>query len=401
MSTDHNTSVEHDHADTDWDHFDPSISAGAVRQEYANMREACPVVSSDRYGGFRFISRYDDVRTALNDAETYSSADGSFIPASGLPPIPALDFDEPEHSSWRAILERPLTPAAVKKFEPVIAEVVDTLIDQFAQNSSAELVHEFTEPLPAIVVGRVVGLDQEAAVEVREIAATLFASIGTEDFPTHMREFTDYTDAVLAERRANPRDDFMTELAKGELEGRNLDSQDVAGLLVAYLIGGHHSTSSGLAGLLSHILGTPELRDQVRDDSRLLMRVTEESLRLTTPLQLFARTVKCPASVQGIDLGPDERVYLNLAAANRDPREFSAPEDFDATRTRNRHLAFGAGSHVCVGQHLARAELRIAVERLLARLPDIRLAGEVKPTGLVGGILMGTETLPVAFTCER
>jgi cytochrome P450 len=144
----------------------------------------------------------------------------------------------------------------------------------------------------------------------------------------------------------------------------------------------------------------PGLREGIAADAKLLPRAIEESLRLTTPLQLFARTTRCPVRVGDEDLPEGRRVMLNLAAANRDPREFEDPETFDIGRSRIRHVTFGAGLHVCQGQHLARAELRIALTRLLERLPDLQIDGDIVESGLIGGKLMTHRALPVTFTPE-
>jgi cytochrome P450 len=127
-------------------------------------------------------------------------------------------------------------------------------------------------------------------------------------------------------------------------------------------------------------------------------RAIEESLRLTTPLQLFARTVRAEACLSGVQFGDGDRLMVNLAAANRDEKQFPNPECFVLDRPRNAHVAFGGGLHYCIGQHLARAEMRIAVRSLLRRLPDIRLAGDVSEAGLTGGKLMAITSVPVEFT---
>ena len=388
--------------DPAFDHLDGTLSANEVRRAHAEMREACPVVHSTRHGGFDYLTRYDNVRAALKDTGSFSSADGVHIPASGLlPPVPALEFDEPEHSEWRRILDGPLTARAVRAFEPVITEVADLLIDDFATVGQADLAAQLTEPLPAIVIGRMIGLDQTEAVRARGVAAALFAATGSEEFPARFAEFSGHTPRWLADRRGNPRDDLLTEMASGIVQGKEIGAAGTIGLLLAYIVGGHHSTGSALGGLIRHVLTVPGLREDLLADRRGLPRVIEESLRLTTPLQLFARTLRCPVQVGGRELAEGGRVLLDLAAANRDPREFSDPEEFDPRRTRNRHVSFGAGPHVCQGQHLARAELRITLTRLLDRLPDLRLDGEPVESGLVGGSLMTHFALPVAFTPQN
>jgi cytochrome P450 len=376
------------------------VEPGAVHAAFAEMREQCPVVHSPHHGGFEYLTRYADIRAALTNPAEFSSADGVFIPPSGLPRIPALEFDEPEHSTWRAVLNGPLTPRAVRAFEPAIAEIVDLLIDQFAERGHADLVPELAEPLPAIVIGRMVGMNQQHAIQGRALAAALYVAIGTTDFGERMAAFTAFTEARLQERRDEPRDDFLSQIAAGDVAGVRIDAEGAAGLMVAYMLGGHHSTASGVAGLLHHVLQSAELRGVLSEDSHVLARVVEESLRLTTPLQLFARTTTRSVTVGGTEIPEGRRVMVNLASANRDPREFADPDRFDPHRSRNRHVAFGAGPHVCQGQHLARAELRIALTRLLDRLPDMRIAGDVVERSLIGGKLSAVQKLPVTFTPE-
>jgi cytochrome P450 len=168
--------------------------------------------------------------------------------------------------------------------------------------------------------------------------------------------------------------------------------------MTAFLLGGHHSTATGIAGSLQYILSQPGLATQVAKDDSVLARAIEESLRLTTPLQLFARTVRCDTSIGGVQFTEGDRLMLNLASANRDEHQFTDPDTFDINRSRKPHLAFGGGLHYCSGQHLARAEIRIGVRTLLQRLPDIHLDGTVVELGLTGGTLMPITSLPVAFT---
>jgi cytochrome P450 len=168
--------------------------------------------------------------------------------------------------------------------------------------------------------------------------------------------------------------------------------------MTAFLLGGHHSTATGIAGSLRHILAVPGLAPQIAVDDSTLARAIEESLRLTTPLQLFARTVRCDTSIGGVQFTEGDRLMLNLAAANRDEQQFTDPERFDINQRRKPHLAFGGGLHYCLGQHLARAEIRIAVRTLMERLPDLQLVGAAVEAGLTGGTLMPITSLPVAFT---
>ncbi len=392
---------ERERSKTDFDHTDPSAPADHVRRKFAHMREHTPIAHSDRFGGLDYVSRYEDVHRVLADSKNFSTAEGVFIPPSGLPRIPPLEYDPPAHTSLRALMDAPLNSRAVRAFEPTIDEITHHLIDDFAGSGVADLASQLTEILPAIVVGRIVGLEQDDAVEVRKISMATFASIGSSHFPTHMAIFTAFMDDQLQKRRAAPRDDYLTALARGEINGKQIDAELVTGIMSAFMLGGHHSTATAIAGLLRLVLPRQALREQLMSDDALLARVIEESLRLTTPLSLFGRTVRGKAKVGGVTFTQGDRMMVNLAAANCDPRQFTCPEEFDANRIHNPHLAFGRGLHACSGQHLARAEMRTALRTLLRRLPDVRIEGEVKETSLTGGLMMEVSSLPVVFTAER
>ncbi|MDH6293214.1 cytochrome P450 [Rhodococcus opacus] len=384
-----------------FDHNDVTKSSEALRAEYAQMVSQCPVAHIDRHGGYTVMSSYEAVRTVATAATEFVSRDGVFIPASGLPRIPALEYDGSEHTVWRSLMSDLLSPNAVRDLEGMVTEVVDRQIDSFAKNASADLAGEFAEPIPAIVIGRFVGLSHEESLINRELASAAFAAIGTTKFDAAMSAFASYTLARLHERKQSHRGDFLSELASGNYKGIDIDDGTAVQLFVALLLGGHHSTASGISGLVKHILENGSAKAAVVEDKRTLLRAIDESLRLTTPLQLFARTATTPCPVVGHDINAGQRVMLNYAAANRDPEQFENPNNLDLGRRRNPHLAFGVGPHQCIGQHLARLEMRVALTRLLHRLPDVRLGGDVETSGLVAGNLMVITSMPVSFTPEQ
>ncbi|MCU1659433.1 MAG: cytochrome [Pseudonocardiales bacterium] len=391
------TTAQQRDAFADFDHNDPAVSAEQFRARHDEMRETCPVAHSSQYGGFDVLTRYDDVRAVLSAPALFSSADGVFIPPSGFPRVAAMEFDDPKHTMWRRLMGPPLTIRAVREFEPTILEIIDSLIDSFVADGSADLVRDIAEPLPSLVVGRVVGLGHDESLAGRDIASRVFAAIGSAEFTERLDRFQEFVDEQLDERRRHPKDDFLTQIASGAVDGVPINSAGAASLMVSYIVGGHHSTGSGIAGLLRDVLTDDLVRQAVTSDPAALSRAVDESLRLNTPLQYFARSVVEDTAVGGESIGKGGRVLVDLAAANRDPRQFEHPERFDLGRRRNPHVAFGAGAHVCLGQHLARAEMRLVVGRLLERLPDLRLVGDA-PEAVVAGKLVTTRALPVEFT---
>jgi cytochrome P450 len=384
----------------DYNHLDRSLSKDQVWTAYTDMRGRCPVAHVPRHGGHLQVLGFDEVRDAARRAADFSSADGAFIPPTGGPRLPPLDFDGDEHATWRALMQQPLTPAAVKALDAELAEVIDTHIDAFARDGQAELFSALAEPVPAHVVGRVVGLSAPDSVVLREVAIATFQAIGAPDFPARKADLDGFIRDQIAQRRRAPRGDYLSELAAGRIEGRPIDDEDVVAVLVTLLIGGHHSTAAAMVSLLHHVLSIPEAREAAEAGGPRLSELIEESLRITTPLHIFARTATADTSIGEFEVAEGTRLFLNFAAANHDPRRFPDPESLRLDRRPNPHMAFGFGPHLCLGRHLARAELRKVVSTLLSRLPDIRLAGEIRYSTLQGGKLLEIEHLPVAFTPE-
>jgi cytochrome P450 len=386
-----------------FDHHDTSRSAGDIRAVFEQLRSTCPVAHVDRYGGFELVSGYAEIRQVIASRDDFSSAgEGVFIPRPpGLPPqLPAMEFDGDQHRAWRKVFDGLLSPAAVRPLEPVILEIIDRHIDAFAERGSVDLVPAYTHPVPGVVIGRIVGLSVEESLHNQQLFDTFFSS-PAEDSEANFGAFVEFILERLHRRRRAPQQDFLSELASGNYQGMETDDNTAILILVALLGGGHHSTASGLAGLVNHVLSNDELRRRLVADPKLVTNVVNESLRLTTPLPLFARTATADSTIGDCPVAEGSRVFLNYSAANRDPDEFDHPNEFVVDRPHNRHLAFGYGAHICSGQHLARLELRLGLLRLLERLPDLALDGDVAFSGLVGGNLMGISRMPVRFTPVR
>jgi cytochrome P450 len=344
------------------------------------------------------VSSYDAVRGAALSTEQFRSGDGVFVPPNDLPAVPALEFDGDEHTRWRRLMNDLLSLSAVRRQHPMIVDVVDRQIDMFASSGTADLVKDFAHPVPGIVIGRLVGLTHEPALRSQELAEHVFGAIGDDGLDAAMGRFVEFIMPELHRRRTNPTGDFLSALASGRYHEMEVDDPTAVQILAALLGGGFHSTASGISSLIYHVISRPEIRSRVLTEPNDLKRAVDESLRITTPLQLFARTVAHETELEGVNLPAGSRCMLNYAAANRDPHTFPEPASFDIDRHPNRHLAFGIGPHLCVGQHLARAEMSIALSRLLTRLPDITLTSKPVLSGLVSGQLMRIETLPSRFT---
>lgn len=198
---------------TDYDHLDKTLSRDEVWAAYADMRERCPVAHNSRYGGHLHVLRYDEVREMAARSEDFSSAHGGFIPPTGLRRMAPIDYDGDQHALWRALMQAPLTPAAVRELKPALDDVIDGHIDAFAGVGTAELFSALAEPVPAHVVGRVVGLSPQDCVTLREVAIATSRAIGTDEFETSKVALDDFIRAQIAQRRTAPCGDYLSQLA--------------------------------------------------------------------------------------------------------------------------------------------------------------------------------------------
>jgi cytochrome P450 len=362
----------------DFDHTDP-VAAQDIYRLLASSRERCPVLRGSKHGGFWALSRFADVTSAANDHEHFTTRQGVTVPALGLPiaSVP-LTTDPPEHKFYRRALQPFFTPAAVARLEDQIREIVIDRIESFAGDGHADLVAELAGPIPCIVIALVLGLDREHWPSFMGWVDGMEAASHVGDTATRQAyagKLYDFLVSEVEQRRAAPRDDLLSAIATMTSDDAPVSDVIRYGMAQLILVAGHDTTVAGLGSLLRHLMENPPLRSRARQDGAALARAIEESLRFESPVFGLARTVTCPVTVQDTDLVPGDKVLLMFGSANHDPRRFPEPETFDADRgDRPPHIAFGFGRHRCIGEHLARLELRVVAEELLRRIPDYRLA---------------------------
>jgi cytochrome P450 len=380
--------------EADFNHTDPVVAQDIYRV-LAASREQCPVLHSSHHGGFWAFSQFADVIGAANDHVHYTTREGVTVPPLGLPAssVP-LTTDPPEHKFYRRALQPFFTPTAVAELEGPIRAIVIELIESFAANGHADLVAELAGPVPCIVIAMILGLDRthwpsfmgwvdgmEAASHVGDVAAR----------QRYAGELYEFLVSEVERRKAAPRDDLLTTIATMTLEGAEVSDAIRYGMAQLILVAGHDTTVGGIGSLLRHLMEHPDLRARAAGDEAVLARAIEESLRFESPVFGLARTVTCPVTVRDRELEPGDKVLLMFGSANHDPLRFPDPEVFDADRDdRPPHIAFGFGRHRCIGEHLARLEMRVVAEELLRRVPAYRLApgAEIRMrTALVRGPL--------------
>ncbi|WP_406814871.1 cytochrome P450 [Mycobacterium sp. M23085] len=369
---------------------------------FAEARETCPVGRSDKQGGFRLLLNYDDVKAVQGDWKTYASSPSVTRPFAERPAFPPLEQDPPEHTSWRELFSRILNNETAAQIEPLVRADVITLIDRLRESGSFDLVADFAEELPLLALCHFLGFDAEKRDAVRAKALEMVGSLGDQELAgaTFMALAQLGVEEVLA-RRDQPRDDFLTELSTAEIDGELLSVEQIAMTMSSFLVAGHGTTVAALSSLLCDVLSAPEVKARLSADHDLIPVAIEETLRLHPPFfGLFRRAVK-PATIGDADIAENESVLLCWAAANRDPKVYDDPDAFSLDRKqsrRNRHLTFGFGIHACPGAPIARMQMKVALEELLTRAPDIAL---VDPAAAVYEF-RGTETaaipsLPAVF----
>ncbi|HET9169947.1 MAG TPA: cytochrome P450 [Actinospica sp.] len=367
---------------------------------YDISRRHRPAWWNEAYGGHWILTRYADVRAAAKDWQTFSSAQGHDLPKQPYRES-AISTDPPLHDEYRGLAREILNQTEINALEPQIVELANRLIDRFAEAGHADLVEEYTEQLPPTVICRLVGLEEELALEVRDVSIRLGSSWESpEDFAAALADFSAFVIPQIESRRASPRADYLTRLATQPFRGALMGDDAIVKTMVGFLLAGHESTTAAMSSTLFHLLSRPDRVASLREDDRLLSSAIEESLRLNTPFHHFRRSTTCPVDIGGTTIPPDADVMLNYAAANRDPEAFPEPDEFVIDRRPNPHVAFGFGIHACVGAPLARTELRLGISELIRRLPDLALERSPEQTRwcFLGGDLAFIPSLPVAFS---
>jgi cytochrome P450 len=363
-------------AQADFDPLDPAVIEDPHRA-FAGLRGTCPVARSERWNGFWALLRYDDITRAVTAPATFSSADGIVVPRNPVAGRRApMHYDPPEHTRYRRALNPPFHADRVAPLAPDIRSIARDLVRSCVDTGTVDIVAGLTSPFATQVLIRFLNLDADAAERIRVLSERFENAQLAGDHPLAEATSADlYAVArqAVAHRRADPlphdQDVISALLAEG------LDEEFVTGTVRQLLIAGHVPVTLSLASAVLHLATDAELQRTLHDDPARIAGAIEEFLRLYTPNAGFSRTATHAVRVGGRDIAPGERVAMVYTAANRDPEIFDEPDRFVLGRTPNRHLAFGHGVHKCVGIALARLELSIAIEELLAGA-TVRLGGE-------------------------
>ncbi|MEQ3549759.1 cytochrome P450 [Pseudonocardia nematodicida] len=344
---------------------------------FATLRSKCPVARSEAFDGFWTVARYSDVSHAALTPETFSNTGGITIPRIPQPPVICIEQDDPEHRKYRKPLQGWFSVKRMQVIEDQVRRVVSGYIDAVIEDGRGDLATILATPVPPTAIALILGLPEKdwSWFRDQEIALLTHAQNGDVEAAgaVHL-DVAGYLGNCLAERRRSPQGDMMSDIAALTVDGEPISDSDAVSLAILILGAGLETTVGGIGGMLYQVLKDPDLRDRLIADPSLIAQAVEEALRLETPLPGLARTVSEATTVEGVSMSEGDRVMLLWGSANRDPEVFDSPDEFRVDRPNvQKHLAFGAGVHRCVGAPLARLEMRVVLEEVLRRMPAARL----------------------------
>lgn len=366
-----------------------------THETYARMREESPVHVQPGLDGetpIWFVTRYDDVVALLTDNERFvldpklalTPEELALLEDAGPRPDERvsenlLAKDGEDHRRLRRLVTKAFTPRMVEGLRPRVQEVADDLLDRVAMRGSMELVDEFAFPLPITVIAELLGIPVEDRELFREWSSNVVTPALTPELQEIARrrgdEFVAYLDDLFAQRRAEPTDDLVSALVQAEDAGDTLSENELYSMVVLLIVAGHETTVSFITNAVHALLTHPEQLADLRSDPSLLPNAVEELLRFDSPVErTITRWVAEDTEVGGRMLARGDLVIAVVSSANRDGDQFADPAVLDLARTENKHVGFGRGPHYCLGAPLARLETEIALETLLRRLPNLRLA---------------------------
>ncbi|WP_067678437.1 cytochrome P450 [Nocardia miyunensis] len=394
----------------DFDIYDQSLAfpEDTVQERVAELARRGPVVYSTAHGGHWIVTHYKEIHEVLRDPETFSSHPNNLTSeTAGFGKFIPLELDPPEHTGYRLALQPLFSPNRMKALEDDIRATVNELIDGIAAAGTSEFIADFAHELPTRVFLKLMDWPLADAPMFTHATDVILTGIpgATEEESNQARgkaafEILGYFQNVINERKANPRDDVTSQIihTKVALEGgtRLLTDEELNRMFFLLLIAGLHTVQGSLAWSIVHLSHNREQREQLIADESLIPSAVEEILRIEAAV-IPGRRATRTTELGGVTIAEGDQLILMLCSANRDGEEFDDPDELQLERTPNRHLSFGAGAHRCLGSHLARIELRLALEEIHRRIPDYDLVANDPPV-MHASQVRGCARLPITFT---
>jgi cytochrome P450 family 142 subfamily A polypeptide 1 len=376
-------------------------------EAYRWLRDEAPVFW-DSVQKLWAISRYDDVMLVERDGGRYSSFPGSRPHIDQSSDRSMINLDDPGHQAQRNLVARRFTPRAVRNHEDHVREIVTQILDAVAPLGECEAIEAIASRLPAMMIGDVLGYPPELWERVRHWSeqTMLLAGQTAAEGPPHTQhpgiapvvgEFIGLTTALIEERRADPRDDLISLWVAGE----GWDTGHVLEETLLILDGGAETTRTVIGSIIRELALHPEQRQRLREEPELIAKTAvDEFIRFVSPIVNMSRTATESHELHGQQIAEGDELLLLYASANRDPRAFRDPDVLDVTRAHNRHVAFGFGTHFCLGAQLARLEIRVLFEELLRRIPDWELVDPDEPKIMPATFGRAYDRIRISFTAS-
>jgi cytochrome P450 family 142 subfamily A polypeptide 1 len=349
------------------------------------------------------VTKHADVRAVSTQPELFSSAQG--IRPDSPPVAMMIDMDDPQHLLRRKLVATGFTPRRVVEQEQAVLDMTDDILDRVCEKGECDLVRDVAAWLPIEVIGRALGFDEKDFGTLLDWSDTLLSAlVGVQDEEAVARMtdafvgYTGYVTGAVEERRATPTDDLISILVHAEVDGAKLTDDDLIHESLLILIGGDETSRHVMSGGVYQLLKDRDQWERLRADRSLMGSAVEEMLRWVSPIKNMARCATRDLEFGGKEIKEGQKLLLLYPSANRDEDVFEDPFRFDITRTPNEHVAFGFGTHFCLGNALARVEVRTMIDRLLERLPDLELVEPDEPEFRPANFVSGYESLPVRFT---
>jgi cytochrome P450 len=396
----------------------PLFKKEMIADPYPTYRrlQANDPIHWDAADGRWVLTRYEDIVAVLRSPAASSdraSAAAALAPSSVRPLLAfransMINSDAPKHTRLRLLVSKAFTARAVEAMTDNIQRLVDGFLDAAQPRGRMDLIADLAYPLPVTVIAEMLGVPSADRDQFKHWSDELANLAGGGGSPadvtldqyhrivTAFQELTAYFARVVAERRVRPQNDLLSALARAEEDGDRLSADELYANAVLLLVAGNETTTNLIGNGALALLRHPDQLARLQTEPSLVPTAVEELLRYDSPVQFTGRLLKHEIIVSGKTLEAGKTVLLLLAAANRDPDQFADPDRFDVGRADNKHLAFGLGSHFCLGAQLARLEARLVFQTLLRRLPSLRLDGPA-PEFRPHFNLRGLKTLPVKF----
>jgi cytochrome P450 len=344
------------------------------------------------------VTRHEDVEAVLRDPDRFSSR----INNETMGPVMGtliLGMDGDEHRRYRSLVAQAFRPSALARWEEeLIRPIINELLDDLAPKGRGDLVEDITSRYPVQVIAGVLGVPVSDHEQFHKWAVEI--SIGPEDYSVSMPAsvaMREYLEPIVADRRAQPREDLVSDIVTAEVDGRRLSDEHVYGFLRLLLPAGAETTYRVMGSSLLAILTHRGLKERVMSDPSSLDGVIDEVLRWETSVTMVNRETNEPVEIAGVEVPKGASVVCCTGSANHDESRYEDAENFDPDRDPKPHLAFGTGRHQCLGMHLARLELRVGILAVLDRLPNLRLDPDAPPVGVEGIAFRSPPRLQVLF----